>query len=443
MTSRRLFLGLLGLLMLGSFSAGLLEPELRAQGGLPELLTLLRPSGNGRELEPLNTHKRVLELVKERFYGDTPSEMRLTYAAIRGLLNRLDDPYTRFLDPEEYADMRLRNQGEFEGIGAELSQQITRQGYVRIDRPIPGGPAERAGLRSGDLILRINGRSVVGRTVDEVVAAIRGKAGTSVRLTVQSGKKRPRDVVLVRQPVELEVVESRLLNPGIGYVSLAEFNEIADQKLERAIRTLERQGMRGLILDLRGNPGGLLDAAVEVASRFIPPRKDVVVIVEPNQDPERRQTIAKNYLAGKWPLVVLVNRTSASASEIVAGAIQDNQVGTLIGTTTFGKGLVQTLIPLEGGSACAITTQKYLTPSGRDINRTRDQRGGVNPDLAVEITEEEFLSRTDRQLKRAVEYLEQKLGLRKPTDERNRNQRSAAALSPPQAASKGCDSHFG
>ncbi len=411
----RVFSLFLTLVMLVGFTFGLFEPELRAQGGLPELLSLLRPSGNGRELQPLNTHKKVLELVKERFYGDVPAETKLTFASIRGMLNRLDDPYTRFLDPEEYADMRLRNQGEFEGIGAELDPQPTRSGLVRISRPMPGGPAERAGIRSGDLILRVNGRSIIGLTVDEVVAAIRGKSGTPLRVMIQTpGRRKPREVVLVRQPVELDVVEHRLVEPGIGYIFLAEFNEIADQRLERSIRDLEKKGMRGLILDLRGNPGGLLDSAVDIASRFIPPRHDVVVIVEPNQEPERRRTIQQKYLAGKWPLVVLVNRTSASASEIVAGAIQDNKAGILLGSTTFGKGLVQTLIPLEGGSACAITTQKYLTPSGRDINRSRDQRGGVNPDVQVDISTEQFLKRKDTQLLRAVEVLHEKLGA-KPT----------------------------
>jgi carboxyl-terminal processing protease len=397
----------------GAFAAGIFEPELQAAGGLPELFSALRPSGAGRELDPLNSYNRILGLVRDRFYGNRPSDTRLTYSGIRGMLNILDDPYTRFLDPEEYADMRMRNQGEFEGIGAELDRQISKDGYVRIDRPMPGGPALRAGIRRGDFITRINGKTVVGMSVDDAVAAIRGKAGSSVRLSILTpGHKRARDVTLTRQPVELEVVETRegLLPGKIGYVMLTEFNEIADQRLETAIRRLDGQGMRGLILDLRGNPGGLLDSAIDIASRFIPPRKDVVIIVEPKSEPERRHTIGAKYLAGKWPLVVLVNRTSASASEIVAGAIKDNHAGTIIGTTTFGKGLVQTLVPLEGGSACAITTQKYLTPSGRDINRSRDQRGGVEPDLVVELSENDFLARRDTQLNRAVEYLRQKSG---------------------------------
>jgi carboxyl-terminal processing protease len=218
------------------------------------------------------------------------------------------------------------------------------------------------------------------------------------------------EVAIVRKPVEFEVVESRMEEGHIGYISLAQFNELADPKIELAIHDLDAKGMKGLVLDLRGNPGGLLDAAIDIGSRFIPPGKSVVVIVEAGGEKDARKTNAHKFLGGKWPLVVLVNGTSASASEIVSGAIKDNKAGTILGTTTFGKGLVQTVVPLEDGSACMITTAKYLTPLEKDINRSREQRGGVEPDVVINISEEQFMKGQDVQLQKAVQMLQEKTG---------------------------------
>lgn len=400
----------------GSFAVGLFEPEVRAKGGLPELFSSLRPGGAGRELDPINTYNKTLQTVRERFYGDAPSSTKLTYTAIKGMLNSLDDPYTRFLDPTDYADLRQENSGEFEGIGAQLEGVPTKEGYVRISRPIPGGPAAKAGVKRGDMISKVDGTSVVGLTVDQAVKKIRGKADTTVRLTlVRPGQKEPVEVAIVRKPVEFEVVESRMEEGRIGYISLAQFNELADPKIERAIHDLDAKGMKGLVLDLRGNPGGLLDAAIDIGSRFIPPGKSVVVIVEAGGEKDARKTNAHKFLGGKWPLVVLVNGTSASASEIVSGAIKDNKAGTILGTTTFGKGLVQTVVPLEDGSACMITTAKYLTPLEKDINRSREQRGGVEPDVVINISEDQFLKGQDVQLQKAVQMLQEKTGYVAPS----------------------------
>jgi carboxyl-terminal processing protease len=412
---KRFFPAFLTVVVAGSFAAGLFEPEVRARGGLPELFSSLRAGGNGRELDPINSYNKVMQLVRERYYGETPTPRRMTYTAVRGMLAALDDPYTRFLTPEDYAELRQENHGEFEGIGAQLEGVPTKEGFIRISRPIKGGPAEKAGVQRGDLITKVDGKSVVGMTVDQAVKIIRGRADTTVRLTLQRGAaKTSIEVAIVRKPVEFEVVESRMGADKVGYVYLAQFNELADLRLEKAIKEMERDGMKALVLDLRGNPGGLLDSAIDISSRFIPANKGVVVIVENGGEKDARQTNKSKYLGGKWPLVVLVNRTSASASEIVAGAIKDNNAGTIVGTTTFGKGLVQTVVPLEDLSACMITTAKYLTPSEKDINRSREQRGGVEPDVVVEISEEQFLANNDVQLKKALELLHEKIGYRSP-----------------------------
>ncbi|HEU4754114.1 MAG TPA: S41 family peptidase, partial [Armatimonadota bacterium] len=265
MQKKGLFSAFVAIVVVGSFGAGLMEPELRAQGGLPEILSNLRPGGGGQELEPLNTYKKVLDLVQERYVGDVPTERKMTYTAIRGLLNTLDDPYTRFLDPTEYADIRQENQGEFEGIGAQLEGAPTKDGFIRIAKPLPNGPADKAGVKRGDVITKIDGKAVPAN-VDEAVKMIRGKSGTPVRLTVRRGAE-SKDITIVRQPVEFEVVSYAMKEGNIGYISLAQFNEMADPKIERAIKDLESQGMKGLVLDLRGNPGGLLESAIDIASR--------------------------------------------------------------------------------------------------------------------------------------------------------------------------------
>lgn len=412
MATRGFFSGFLTLVVAGAFAAGLFAPELRAQGGLPEALSSLRTGGGDSKLSPRNTYNRVLQLIREKYYGEVRTEMQMTYTAISGLLNTLDDPYTRFLDPSGYRNLKEENTGEFEGIGAQLSSQPTKEGYIRIFRPLTDGPADQAGIRKGDLITKVDGKTVVGKSVDEAVKIIRGKAGTPVHLTILRGKEE-KQFTIVRKAVEFEVVTSEMKESGIGYVSLQQFNEMADPKIDLAVRKLKSEGMKGLILDLRGNPGGLLDAAIDVSSRFIPPNRGVVIIVESQGQQETRKTNGRKYLLSDgFPLVVLVNRTSASASEIVSGAVKDNKAGRIIGTTTFGKGLVQTVVPLSDGSACMITTAKYLTPSGKDINRSREQRGGVEPDEAIEVSEEEFFQGKDPQLRRALEYLRDRIGQR-------------------------------
>jgi carboxyl-terminal processing protease len=414
--------------LLGSFTLGLTLPEVlagaqryRVAGGLPE--RYVRPRASDRshnQIEPLNSYYRVLAELKDRYYGSSPGDVSLTYAAIRGLLRPLDDPYTRFLDPASYRQMLEENQGGYVGLGALMAPKPTKEGYPRIHKVMRGTLAHRAGLKPMDLILAINGASTRGKSMEMVWTMLRGRAGTPVRLTIRRAGRQPFAVRILRQPVEFEIVESRMLEGKVGMIFMSEFNERSDVQVDRALTQLERQGMRALILDLRGNRGGTLDAAHEIASRFLPRGKDVVVIVEKTGEPEVRKVMESKHnhrfnRPGRMiPLVVLVNRTSASAAEIVSGAIKDHRAGTILGTTTYGKGLVQTVVPLRGGAALAVTSARYLTPSGSDINHTRDRRGGITPDVVVEATEQDWVRHNDVQLRRALTLLHQRIGYRRP-----------------------------
>jgi carboxyl-terminal processing protease len=415
--------------LLGSFIFGLGFPEVLAGaqryrvagGGLPEQIVRSRqPEGGRNSLEPLNSYYRVLGDLKDRYYGPLPTNVTLTYSAIRGLLRPLDDPYTRFLDPDSYRQMLEENQGGYVGLGALMAPKPTPDGYPRIHKVLRGTLAYRAGLKAMDLILAVNSSSTRGKSMETVWTMLRGRAGTPVRLTIRRAGRKPFTVRILRQPVEFEIVESRMLEGRVGMIAMSEFNERSDAQVDRALTRLEQQGMRALILDLRGNRGGTLDAAHEIASRFLPKGKDVVVIVEKTGEPEIRKVMESKHnhrfnRPGRMvPLVVLVNRTSASAAEIVSGAIKDHRAGTILGTTTYGKGLVQTVVPLRAGAAIAITSARYLTPSGSDINHTTGRRGGITPDIVVEATEQDWARHHDVQLHRALSLLHQRIGYRRP-----------------------------
>jgi carboxyl-terminal processing protease len=400
-----------------SFVLGLTFPgTLGAQGGLPERVRAGRADPSGHELDPRVAYNETLSALKEHYYGELPTETKLTYAAVSGMMRAVDDPYTEFLDPDRYRALHDDNEGEFVGIGALLEGRPTKEGYVRIARPLQGTPASRAGILRGDLITKVDGKAVSGLQVDQVVKMIRGQPNTAVRLTVQRpGRPQPIEFKIVRQLVEVEVVQDVEMKEGnIGYLFLQQFNQRADEKIEQAVRDLEGQGMKGLIIDLRGNPGGLLPVAEDIVSRFVPPRNNAVIIVGAGQQ-ESHRCNPRKYLNPKYPIVALINYQSASASEIFAGALKDTSSGVLVGQTTFGKGLVQTVFPRpQDGSAIKITTHKYLTSKGHDINRTRDHRGGVEPDIAVQITEDDFMHGRDPQLQKAIEILHQRTGFVAP-----------------------------
>ena len=356
----------------------------------------------------IDTYSQVMNRLKSDYYGKAINERELTYDAIRGMLHALGDPFTRFLAPEDYKKMREENEGNFTGIGAQLD--TNKKAEVVVKEPLPDSPAIHAGIKSNDIISAVNDKSIKNMEIDNVVKLIRGKEGTKVKLTIlRPGHAKPMDFVITRQIVQFQIVKSRMIDEKdkIGYIRLYQFTEKSDPQFDKAMEELEKDHIKGLIFDLRGNPGGLLTVAVDIGSRFIE-SGPVVIIQERGGQKSPYYVEEDKHNHKRYPLVVLVDKGSASASEIVSGAIKDNGVGMLVGTTTFGKGLVQTIMPLQDGSATAITTAKYLTPSGINIHHK-----GIKPDVFVEAGEnfDPNDPKTDIQLAKGVEVLKVKMGL--------------------------------
>ncbi len=337
-------------------------------------------------------------LVENEFYSeDALDYQEMTYGAVRGMVASLGDPHTAFLSPPQ-ADMFSQDlQGSFGGIGVTIG--TTDDGFLLVVRLITGGPAEKSSLKPGDAILEVDGTSVKGMAMTEAISLIRGPAGTEVSLLVrhaESGDSEP--VVLTRGIIQIPTVESRMLDSGIGYLHLWEFNDRAADLTRASLQELLENQPRGLILDLRGNPGGYLHIVEKIASEFI---ADGLIVIERSSDgQETKHEASGRGIATEIPLVVLVDGDSASASEILAGAIQDYGRGMLIGQRTYGKGSVQVTERLSDRSALAVTIRRWYTPADRGIDGT-----GLTPDIEVAVTQEDLEAQRDPQLERAESYL--------------------------------------
>lgn len=312
-------------------------------------------------------------------YVEDVSDKKLVEAAIRGMLRELD-PHSSYFDPEDFKDLREQTRGEFGGLGIEVT---TENDFIKVVSPIDDTPAYKAGLKAGDLITAIDGKSTRGITLNEAVDQMRGAIGTALTLTIFRTGQEPFDVSLTRDRIKVQSVRSRLEADGtIGYLRISSFNEQTQPGLEKAIASLKEEGkgkLVGYLLDLRNNPGGLLDQAVSVSDSFLE-RGEIVSTRGRNPDDGQRFQAKAGDLTDGMPLVVLINDGSASASEIVAGALQDHSRAVLVGTRSFGKGSVQTIMPIgTGGTAIKLTTSRYYTPSGRSIQET-----GIIPDVIVE-----------------------------------------------------------
>ncbi|MDW8107373.1 MAG: S41 family peptidase [Armatimonadota bacterium] len=415
------------LLLPAMFVAGFLSAEGYAT------LTRLSWLGIAREtLNPTDAFRSALAEIEAHFYGTPPAVDKLTYASIDGMLAALDDPYTRFMDPEAFRRMQEDTTGSFTGIGALLEDA---PGGARIVRPLPNSPAARAGLKPGDIIIAVDGKSLERVALDEAVRMIRGPRHTPVRLTIRrNGVDEPFTVTIIRDLVESPTVDVYLEDPEnkIYRIWLQNFSEKAPALMDRALSEIERNGGRALILDMRANPGGLLDAAIEIASRFVPSDRIVVSVVGREGVIERRFTLRGRYRNLSIPIVVLINGGSASASEIVAGALRDHKIAMLIGEESFGKGSVQTVIPTSHNTAVAITTAKYLTPNGIDLNaKVVDGKrvGGLKPDIEVKNPEDWRMTEEDKardaQLQKALEVLRARLAAPAPNSSTLRAQRGA------------------
>ena len=324
----------------------------------------------------LKTFSDVLDIVKKN-YVDQVKDRDLIYAGIKGMVESLD-PHSSFLTPDMYKEMQTETKGEFGGIGIEVT---IKDGLPTVISAIEDTPAFKAGLKPADLLVKIDNKPTKNMSLVDVVKLIRGQKGKPVTLSVmREGFSFPKDFQVLRDIIQVKSVKYRMLDDKYGYIHIIQFQEKTAKDLDAAIKELQKSakgGLKGILLDLRNNPGGLLDQAVEVSDRFI---SDGLITYIEGRKPDEKVTFAahkKNDYTG--PLVVLVNEGSASGSEIVAGALQDSKRAIIVGTKTFGKGSVQTIIPLADGSAVRLTTAKYYTPSGRLI-----QADGINPDIVVE-----------------------------------------------------------
>lgn len=348
-------------------------------------------------ISKLNTIEGILDYY---YYEDIDKE-KLEEGLSYGMLSSVGDPYTVYYSPEEITDMMTELEGNYEGIGAYL-QLDTEVGYAKITDFIEGGSAIDAGIAIGDYIVAVNGEEVYGKSLNEVVSMVKGEAGTMVTVTFQ-GANGKYDVELERKKIETPTVKLEAKEDGIYHLTITEFDTITVSQFEEAYQQAKDGGMKGLIIDLRGNPGGSLDTVVQICNNLLP--SGVVVYTEDKYgNKEEYYSSGENEI--DVPLAVLIDGGSASASEILSGAIRDYGVGTLIGTNTFGKGVVQKIIPLSDGSAVKVTVSKYFTPNGENINKV-----GIAPDEEVLFDGEAYLADgTDNQLDYAIEYIKNEIG---------------------------------
>jgi carboxyl-terminal processing protease len=347
---------------------------------------------------------KVWDLVKEKHVEkNTLDAQQMVYGAINGMLRSTEDPYSSFFDPQESKMFSEDIAGSFDGIGAELGM---KDEILTIIAPLDGSPAQKAGLRSGDKILKIDDKSSMELTIDQAVDRIRGKKGTSVKLTIlHDGDQETADIIVIRDTIKLDSAKVEFIDDQIAHLEIIKFSDDVDAQFNDAMNSIIATKSKGIILDLRDNPGGLLDKAVSIASRMIPKEK-VVVLEEDSSGHKNSLSTSGGDKLSSFPIVVLINEGSASASEILAGALRDNSGVTLIGEKTFGKGSVQQLIDLPGGSSVKITVAKWLTPNGDYIMDT-----GISPDIEVEMTRDDYEKERDPQLEKAIEVLKEKINL--------------------------------
>ncbi len=332
-------------------------------------------------------------------YAEEPKSKDLIYGALKGMLSSLD-PHSQFLEPDDYKELKTETEGKFGGLGIEIS---LRDGLLTVITPLEDTPAWKVGVKAGDRIVKIDDKITRDMTLNDAVKKLRGKPGTSVKITVlREDELKIHDFTITREIIHVnDIKDTQILKDGIGYIRLVEFREDTDKELKGALNQLKEQGADSLILDLRNNPGGLLNTAIKTTEEFLPEGKMIVSTKgrHPAQNTETKSTNKGNDFTA-WPMVVLINEGSASGSEILAGALQDNKRAVIVGMKSFGKGSVQSVIPLPDGSGLRLTTSKYFTPSGKSIHGI-----GIIPDVEVKKESPEKKDAADKDSKEDLEKI--------------------------------------
>lgn len=387
-------------LLTGACAGGFMAGTAMGRGSWPQ--QLLNPISTDPDSSPSNPPaviEEVWQILKDGYINQPLDEEKMLQGALKGMVDSLEDEYTTYMTPDEFKQSTDNLSGEYEGIGALVN---TEGEFLTVTEPLPNSPALKAGLLPGDQIIAVDGEDVTGQLPETVRQKVLGPKGSSVVLTIRREGMEPFDVTIQRARVVVPSIEGRILEDSIAYIKIRNFGQRTGDELEAMIEDLLDQEPTSLIVDLRNNPGGYLTTSVEVTSQFL--KEGVVVYEQYGNDERESLEVIAGGLVTDIPMVLLINEFSASASEIVAGALQDYERATLIGATTFGKGTVQQVVPLtDNQGAVRVTIARWLTPKERTI-----QGEGITPDIAVEMNEDDLIAGRDPQLDKAIEFLKTK-----------------------------------
>ncbi len=356
---------------------------------------------NDKIIQKINLLKEMID----KYFLEDVEDKDLATGIYKGLISSLEDPYSAYYTQEEYKAVLASSSGTYSGIGVTVSQNPST-GIITVVKPFKEGPGYEAGLLPGDIIYKVNGEEVTGLDISEVVSQIKGLEGTEVEISVvREGESEPVVFTVKREKIEVPTIEYEMLDNNIGYILVSEFDEVTLEQFKNAVKELEKQKQTGMIIDLRNNPGGLLDVVVGMLDYILP---DGMIVYTEDKNGKREEFKSKDKNEFKKPLVVLINENSASASEIFAGAVKDYKVGTLVGKTSFGKGIVQRILKLNDGTALKLTISKYFTPNGNNIHKI-----GIVPDIEVDLSDDlkkkAILEKSeDTQLQKAIEVIKGK-----------------------------------
>lgn len=410
--SNTLLLLLIGLVVLSlGFAAGWLFGGSEKNGTSPTITLPVTAPSAGSSTAPSDTSAampadwRKLDMIRDQIYQiyDGPiDEAKMVEGAIKGMVNSLGDPYSQFYNAEEYSRLNSDSTGKFVGVGIQINVQNDE---IVVVAPIDGSPAKEAGIQSGDVIIRIDGKVYTGKDLDAAVSYMRGEAGQPVTLTVRRGEEEL-DFPIVRREITTKSVRYEMLASDMGFITVSQFTKDVDKDFAEALSELKKQGAKGYILDLRGNPGGYLNESILMASNFIEKGKVVVSTIDKHKNRQEDKSVGGKYIG--TPLVVLIDMGSASASEVVSGALKDYEAATLVGEKSYGKGIVQTIMDLPNGEGLKLTVAAYYSPKGTNIHQI-----GIKPDITVampeDLTAQNYTKEKDTQLQKAIEVLREKL----------------------------------